>query len=185
MDSTILDIYLQKQLNNLCGFSLNQKCGWILKYRASRDGFDSNDFHKKCDGIRNTLTVIKATSGNIFGGFTEKAWESSGSYVNDHQAFIFSLINKENNHFIINCPNNGERAIGCYSNLGPVFGYGNSSDDIRIVTNSNINFESKADFGCIYKHPDYSFESDKAKNILAGSLKFQTVEIEVFTKVNN
>ena len=184
MDSTILDVYLQKQLNNLCGFSLNQKLGWILKYRASRDGFNSNDFHKKCDGISNTLTVIKATSGNIFGGFTEKAWESSGSFVNDHQAFIFSLVNKENNHFKVDCPNNGERAIGCYSKYGPVFGWG-SSEDIRIESNSNINFESKADFGCIYKHPDYSFESDKAKNILAGSLKFQTVEIEVFTKVNN
>jgi hypothetical protein len=85
MDSTILDVYLQKQLNDLCGFSLNQKYGWILKYRASRDGFDSNDFHKKCDGIRNTLTVIKATSGNVFGGFTEKAWDSSGSIVNDPQ----------------------------------------------------------------------------------------------------
>jgi hypothetical protein len=95
-----------------------------------------------------------------------------------------SLINKEKNHFKVNCPNNGERAIGCYWYLGPVFGFGNRKD-IRIESNSNINFKSKADFGCIYKHPDYSFESDKAQNILAGSLKFQTVEIEVFTKVNN
>jgi len=67
-----MDIKLQKQLINLCKFPVGQE--WDLKYRASKDGFKSTDFHRKCDGIPNTLTVIKSKSGNIFGGFIEQKW---------------------------------------------------------------------------------------------------------------
>ena len=71
--------YLQNQLFELCEFSKDQK--WDLKYRASRDGFKSTDFHSHCDGIANTLTVIKAKSGNIFGGFTEQEWRSNSEWI--------------------------------------------------------------------------------------------------------
>jgi len=58
-----LDTDQLNQLINLCEFPASQK--WELKYRASRDGFKSTDFHTKCNGIANTFTVIKTTSGNI------------------------------------------------------------------------------------------------------------------------
>jgi hypothetical protein len=55
-------------LINLCEFSPNDK--WSLLYRGTRDGFGSNDFHSKCDGHSNTLTISKAKGSNfIFGGF--------------------------------------------------------------------------------------------------------------------
>ena len=31
-----------------------------LLYRASRDGFSANEFHKRCDGKKNTITLVKA-----------------------------------------------------------------------------------------------------------------------------
>jgi hypothetical protein len=43
---------------DLCEFSPNDK--WSLLYRGTRDGFDSNDFHSKCDGHVKTLTIVKA-----------------------------------------------------------------------------------------------------------------------------
>lgn len=43
---------------NLCEFPKETK--WGLKYKATRDGFC---LHQKCDGVKNTLTVITATSG--------------------------------------------------------------------------------------------------------------------------
>ena len=88
-----MNIELQKQLVNICEFCVGQK--WELKYRASRDGFKSDDFHSKCDGIAKTLTVIKAKSGNIFGGYTEKEWYPYGVFVTDPKAFIFSLVSKK------------------------------------------------------------------------------------------
>jgi hypothetical protein len=41
-----------------------------LLWRGGRDGFSARDFHNHCDGHANTLTLIKDTNGNIFGGFT-------------------------------------------------------------------------------------------------------------------
>ena len=64
------------ELIKLCEFSPNDK--WTLLYRATRDGFGSDDFHSKCDGQPNTLTIFKAKeSSYIFGGFTTVMWDSS------------------------------------------------------------------------------------------------------------
>jgi hypothetical protein len=49
---------------------------FVLLRRGSRDGFDVRDFHKRCDGQANTLTVIFEKKGNVFGGFTLLEWES-------------------------------------------------------------------------------------------------------------
>ena len=74
-------------------FDPNQK--WKLLYRGSRDGFDSNDFHSKCDGHANTLCIFKAKGTDyIFGAFTTATWDSSNKWKSDPNAFLFSLINK-------------------------------------------------------------------------------------------
>jgi hypothetical protein len=48
-----------------------------LLWRGSRDGFCSDEFHRRCNGHQKTLTVILDTHENIFGGFTPLTWESS------------------------------------------------------------------------------------------------------------
>jgi hypothetical protein len=158
-----------------------------LKYRASRDGFSSQNCLTKCDGVSNTLTVIKTKNGNIFGVFVEKAW-TSGTPVMDPKAFIISLINKENKPFkalISSTHTKGGynySALSCNSSYGPSFGYDRGYVDICIGPNSNAYQSSSSDFGCSFKHQDYPAASAKAKAILAGSRTFQTIDIEVFTK---
>jgi len=46
------------ELIDLCEFSPNDK--WTLLYRGTRDGFGSDDFHSRCNGHANTLTILKA-----------------------------------------------------------------------------------------------------------------------------
>lgn len=167
---------MQLDLIDLCRFPENQI--WRLEYRASRDGFSSQSFHNKCDGIKNTLTVIKTTNGSIFGGYVEKPWTTRNIYVNDPFAFVFSLINHENRSFKVFCANYGKKAMSCDSEQGPSFGGGT---DIRILSNSNANNDSYSSFGYSYKHPDYLCASDRAHCILAGTHHFQTLEIEVFS----
>lgn len=180
-DSEILDSNLENRLIKVCQLPVKQK--WELKYRGTRDGFNTKDFHSNCDGIPGSLTLIKTTSGNIFGGFTEISWNSTGGFVADPNAFIFSLINQENTPFKVMCSNEGEFAINCSAKRGPSFGgNGQYIKDIVIRSDSNANQESYSDFGYSYKHPDYLKGTDKAKSILAGSYKFQTVEIEVFSQ---
>ena len=159
-----------------------------MKYRASRDGFDAEHFHIKCDGVWNTLTIIKTTNGNIFGAFAEEAW-TKNTDVFDSQAFIISLINKENNPFkaMISSSRTRYCALNCISSKGPSFGHHNCDYnynyvDISVASNSNANQSSFSCFGYAFKHQDDPIGSEKALNILAGSHTFQTIEIEVFTK---
>jgi hypothetical protein len=178
--SNILDRQNKSAINELCEFPSSKK--WKLQYRATRDGFTGENFHSKCDGIANTLTIIKSEHGNIFGGFIEKAWKSSspGQYVADPNAFVFSLVNKENKPFKVICTNS-DYAFAGSSSYGPVFGRGHT---ICIFSDSNSNKKSYSDFGFDYIHSDYQYGTEKSKSILAGSEHFQTLEIEVFVVTN-
>ena len=49
---------------------------WRLLFRASRDGFESETFHSKCDDLGPTITIVKS-GNNIFGGFTDVSWTRS------------------------------------------------------------------------------------------------------------
>jgi len=163
----------------LCEFPSAKQ--WKLLYRATRDGFSSQNFHTKCDGSANTLTIIKSTNGNIFGGFTEKAKSKPAqNFTVDPKAFIFSLVNTEKRPFKVMCANS-TYAIDCDSYGGPLFGVGH---DIHISSDSNSNQTSYSNFGCTYKHADYQYGTERAKSILAGSYNFQTLEVKVFVRTN-
>ena len=182
-DSHIMDTRQQKELIDLCEIQRGQK--WKLLYRATRDGFNAADFHVKCDRVPRTLTVIKATSGNIFGGFTEISSTWNYKIVVDPNAYIFSLVNKKHESFRTFCSNDGKNAMRWISDGGPCFGFdGDGRKDICIVSNSNVNQSSYSNFGYLYKNPNYPFGTEKAKSILAGSFHFQTSEIEVFAENN-
>ena len=150
---------------------------------GTRDGFGSDDFHSKCDGHWNTLTIFKAKqSSYIFGGFSSVSWESpaNGKYKSDPNAFIFSLTNKENQPIKMKIdPNKHEYAIGCHSEYGPIFGGGH---DICIANNANTTTDSFSYLGYSYKHPQYEYETNEAQTFLAGSFNFQLDEIEVYEK---
>jgi hypothetical protein len=66
---------------------------------ASRDGFQGKEFHRRCDGHTNTLTVILDMKGNIFGGFTPVEWESPAPWkwkADDSQKrYVFTLKNPQ------------------------------------------------------------------------------------------
>ena len=163
---------------------------WSLLYQGSRDGFAATDFHSRCDGKPNTLTIVKSTSGNIFGGYTIIPWESiaydvENGYEYDNSAFIFSLVNKENRPLIFEhtyeCENIKEDvargSVWSSSEDGPTFGGGH---DLYISNRSNTNKSSVSHLGNTYTHPDYPKGSKRTKAILAGSQSFQVDEIEVF-----
>jgi hypothetical protein len=71
-----------------------------ILWRGSRDGFKAKEFHRRCEGHANTLTVILDTKGNIFGGFTPVEWESRPSSYwkadDSLKSFLFTLKNPHN-----------------------------------------------------------------------------------------
>lgn len=165
-------------LIKLCGFPKNQE--WSLKYQGTRDGFSSRQFHSNCDGLKNTLVLIKATSGNIFGGYTEAIWDKSFESKCDPGSFIFSLVNRGQNPIRIRVAQSKEKfAIRCNPNFGPIFGSG-VGNDFAICSNADQIEESYSNLGICYQHINFKVGSNEARCFLAGSYRFRVAEIEVF-----
>ena len=177
--SLILDTKQSQSLLKLCEFSPKDK--WALIYRGSSHGFGSGDFHAKCDGIKNTITIVKSANSCIFGGFTANTWDSSGQSKLDSSAFVFSFVNKDNKPVkMMFDPSSGSYSIQCYSTFGPTFGGGH---DFHVADRANTNSTSYSNLGHTYKHPHYVQNSNEAKSFLGGAYNFQISEIEVYTKV--
>ena len=179
-NSTILSQFQADSLIKLCDFG-ETEIKFELIYRASVDGFGANDFHRQCDGISKTLTIIKVKGNSIvFGGYTDVAWDSSNNFKEDHNAFIFSLVNKENKPVKIPIKKNDfADAIYCSSCCGPAFGF----RDIQIACDSNRNNNSYSHLGYNFTHPEFASHSKKSRSFLARTLYFTTQEIEVYRMV--
>ena len=157
-------------LIKVCEFSLKDK--WTLLYRGTRDGFDTKDFHSKCDGHSNTLTILKALDTSyIFGGFTSITWNSS---FLPKSAFMFSLTNKDNQPCKMKQISSAS-SIYCRSNYGPTFGSGH---DLYICDYSNTTTYSHSHLGQSYEHPQPS----QGHLYLAGSRLFELSKIKVYLK---
>ncbi len=69
-----------------------------LLYRASRDGWDSKDFHNYCDDRGRTLSLYRSSKGYLSAGYASVVWTSGpkfgGNLVEDKQAFVFTLTNQ-------------------------------------------------------------------------------------------
>ena len=75
---------------------MNKEIREIKKiYQATKDGGDSNIFHKKCDNIPNTLTLFKSAGKRRFGGFASECVKSNYSINPDKNCFLFSLDKKK------------------------------------------------------------------------------------------
>ena len=62
-----------------------------LLFRATRDGERVSDFHKHCDGIPNTLSIIEGVKGYSFGGYSEATWDTISGCKSGKNQFLFSL----------------------------------------------------------------------------------------------
>jgi hypothetical protein len=148
-----------------------------LLWRGSRDGFHARDFHTRCDGHANTLTILLDINGNVFGGFTPVEWESrtSAPYSKadpSRRSFVFTLKNPHNvpaRKFALKAEQK-DQAIVCDYEWGPGF------FDFRVSNNCNANTASSACLG-------YSYTNDTRLDgniFFAGLELFQVKDIEVF-----
>ena len=136
-----------------------------LLYRGTRNGFRGQDFHEKCDGKKNTITVVQARNGRRFGGFTHAKWDKSNGYKTDERGFLFSLDSKE-----VYSNKKSNYGIYCYSDKGPTFGGGH---DLFIDDNCNKDNES-------FDNSNHSYETYGKKYALAGTKYFYVEDYEVY-----
>jgi TPR repeat protein len=153
---------------------------FALLWRGSRDGFGARDFHARCDGHANTVTLIRDTRGNIFGGFTPLLWDPRKQSADletsaDHSggSFLFTLKNPHGvppRKFRLTAKH-GLRAIAKSSAWGPNF------CDIGVSGGCNANARSFANsFGHAYTNDT----GQGGKSFFAGAAHFTVQEVEVF-----
>ena len=91
-----------------------------LLYKATRDGFKAQDFHRICDERGPTISLIQSDQGNVFGAFTKVSFRSTDELESegDPSAFIFSLthLTKHDQY------NNKDRAVCHQSKCLMMFG---------------------------------------------------------------
>ncbi|KAJ5073763.1 pep-cterm sorting domain-containing protein [Anaeramoeba ignava] len=170
---------LQEWINDNDFFSKMKK-----GFSAKRDGFNSQNWHKAVDGQGKTLVIIKTKDNFIFGGFTQVGFKysQSGEWINDSNAFIFSLRNDKGDRipakFTIK---QGQEQYAIYSRFndrGPWFGY-NGGDDIYLKPNLQSGYSN---FGRSYNLPNgITYGTNEAKSYLAGSYdKWVVDEVESY-----
>ncbi|KAJ5079247.1 hypothetical protein M0811_04268 [Anaeramoeba ignava] len=144
-------------------------------FSAKRDGFNSKNWHNAVDGKGKTLVIIKTKDNFIFGGFTQVGFKYSqnGEYINDSNAFIFSLRNDKGDRkpekFTIK---KGEEKYAILSNLdfGPFFG-----SDIWLDSELQYGYSN---FGYSYNLPNgIKYKSYESRSYLAGSLSIYRITI--------
>ncbi len=159
-------------LHNLTNFPSSTV--YTLIYQATKNGFSINDLHSKCDGILNTLMIIKTTDSYVFGGFTTQDWSAQlGSFQSDSNAFLFSIINPFNQSVKLSISLPDFAIVSDKSEI--LFGYeivlnDNSNENISYGWTSNINS---------YSLP--SFVNDTGSLLIGGNPYFFSSEIEVYS----
>ncbi|CAF0723796.1 unnamed protein product [Adineta steineri] len=175
LDGTLLTPEDQLQLNKFYGND-NQK--WHLTYKATRDGFAIDDFHRCCDSQGPTMTIIQTLDKYLFGGYTSISWnfhQGANTDAMDRTAFLFTLTNP---HGIsptkYSTKSSGEHAVASNA-MGPTFGH----YDISVYPNSNLNSESFIKFPT-----SYIDITGKGYLTFTGSTNFTTTDIEIYRLAN-
>jgi hypothetical protein len=153
---------------------------FLLLYRGSRDGFDTADFHRKCDGHGRTMTLIQDSNNYLFGGYTPVAWAGEGGAQADPSlsTFVFTLTNPHKlapRKFALR-PEVKYQTIYCERTYGPVFGG-------TFYTRDGCT-RTRAEGSCNYTGGFESYfinDSGVAESVLfTGSEYFAVKEMEVF-----
>eukprot|EP00026_Physarum_polycephalum_P011005 Phypoly_transcript_11196.p1 GENE.Phypoly_transcript_11196~~Phypoly_transcript_11196.p1 ORF type:complete len:401 (+),score=69.87 Phypoly_transcript_11196:80-1204(+) len=144
-----------------------------LLYKATRDGFGKDDFHRACDHKGATITIVQSEKGHMFGGYAPIAWGANAGRDAAHPDFcLFTLTNPHGippTQYMLKDKNDPSHySKGLHVSFGAA--------DLRIAEYcADQTADSHSFFG-------YSYQDTTGKGFatLAGSEKFKVKEIEVY-----
>jgi hypothetical protein len=108
---------------------------WKLCYKHTRDALPTINgsplatFHRQCDGSGAKLFVAKASSGEVFGGYTAVGWSGACGYRSDGAAFLFSLTNASRYELLTPA-----FAVYACPTYGPTLGNGDFYTNLSVAT---------------------------------------------------
>ena len=142
-----------------------------LLYRGSRDGKMAADFHRRCDGKGNTVSVIKDRYDNVFGGFADKAWGTQPSWVKSEKSFLFSLKSSLGDE-VVKFPVDTRDQHSLYHQTNYMCAFGNG--DLHVLPSPG---NSSISIGTSYQNPTSAYS---LQYCTGGRPTFKIAEIEVY-----
>eukprot|EP01111_Echinosteliopsis_oligospora_P010682 TRINITY_DN3383_c0_g2_i3.p1 TRINITY_DN3383_c0_g2~~TRINITY_DN3383_c0_g2_i3.p1 ORF type:complete len:348 (+),score=85.76 TRINITY_DN3383_c0_g2_i3:45-1088(+) len=155
-------------------------------YSGQEHGFLGTDFHRRCDNKGQTIVLILSTTNHIFGGYVSSSWDSSGTYKNANDTYIYTITNPNNippTKYPIVQPGT---SIICNPSYGPAFG-----QDIHVSFQANHNYNGSGVFAAmgavgypynniIYFPSAYNDTTGHGYRTFTGAQYFAIKEIEVY-----
>src|SRR5437764_7025217 len=96
-----------------------------LLYRSSRDGLDTESFHRNCDNKGATIWVAKVQgSTQVIGGYNPLDWDGNHyDWKSTTDSFLFNFTDgKDVSTAKLGYVNDASYAVYCYNNYGPYMG---------------------------------------------------------------
>ncbi|MBI4702769.1 MAG: TLD domain-containing protein, partial [Deltaproteobacteria bacterium] len=153
---------------------------WTLCYRRTLHGANSVTFHNNCNGKGPSVVVASLNTGRKIGAYVTQSWSNCSCYVDDNNAFLFSLTNG----FKHTCGGNICGSCGgcpyemyCNSSYGPTFGAGH---DWYITSDMTTGY---CNLGYTYNCRVSSYGNAACQNDFCGSYNgWNITELEVWVK---
>jgi uncharacterized protein YrzB (UPF0473 family) len=127
-----------------------------LLYRKSESGADAATFHELCDDKAPTIVLIKASNGNVFGGYATESWSSpsEGKHKSAEGSFLFNLTTDRKGDL-------KDLSYGIYNdiNKGPTFGAG---FDLYINSSMSGGHVRNSSYASLDGSPKGSIKANKA-----------------------
>ncbi|XP_066020930.1 uncharacterized protein [Pocillopora verrucosa] len=152
----------------------NKTSNWTRCYHALSHGWNTTQFHSRCDNKGPTVTIAQVGE-YVFGAYISVSWTSYPCIRReDRKAFLFSLYNI-NGHHPVNFTVKYNNAIySCHQQL-PIFGY---AADLFFKPLPLTSF-AKPD---TYQIPPGCVEEQKC-NFYTGTVDFHLTDMEVFSRI--
>ncbi len=123
--------------------------------------------------------VLTSDGGYTFGGYAQQPWMSRNSYVNDRNAFLFSVNNPAGLPPVkVELQRGAESALYDGSSHGPIFGGGH---DLCVVSGANLSAGSSSDLGYTYGLP----VGGQTSTFFTGAQHFKLTEFEVYKVIES
>ena len=133
-------------------------------FSLSQDGTSLKTLYKKCEGIKNSILVIKDNEKNVFGAFASDVLTPSGIFTGTCDSFLFTFYQEEKIH-VYKATQINDNFIFCdFEQIC----FGNSGEKFSLALKNNL-------------LDGYTATTDTYKNRpLNGGDKFTIVNLEIF-----
>ena len=133
-------------------------------FSLSQDGTALKTLYKKCEGIKNSILVIKDNEKNIFGAFASDILDPSATFTGSVDSFLFTFYKEEKIH-VYKATHINDNFMYCdFEKIC----FGNSGDNFSLALTNNLSDGTTT-------------TTDTYKNKpLNGGNKFTVVNVEIF-----